>query len=204
MSRIGRTGELCESKLIEWNIADFYSLSETKGSCYESPSFTFYNDTWHLRIYPGGARNAERGFLSLYLEKETRWPSPCSLSVTLCIRKTDGTVIKPIHGDLSMATRSLGLACNNFFDRSVLKQSESELLPLGVLTICCTMNHDGRQDIIKTDTLNEKREIVDYGHLTGNDNNLYYNIMRHVTVIQRYDLTISLFICQEQIKKINA
>lgn len=203
MSGIGRTGELCESKLIEWNIIDFYSLSETKETSYESPSFTFYNATWHLRIYPGGARNAERGFLSLYLEKETRCPSPGNLSVTFCIRKTDGTVIKPIHGDLSMATRSLGLACNNFFDKSVLKRSESELLPSGVLTIHCTLNHDGRQGIIKADTLNEKREIVDYGHLTGNDNNLYYKFMSHVTVIYRYDLTTSLFIFRERIKKIN-
>lgn len=169
MSCLGVTGELGEESKLEWKIANFFSLSATKGSYYISPSFLFGKTSLHLRIYPAGHAGAKSGFLSVFLENEGK--DPLHVNITLHIKKTDGTMTGGRSADVCIES-SMGYV--NFYERSCLQQNESEMMPSGSLTIVCTLKpkHDGKLDIkgekVKNSLEKQTHKMSDHRRLTGN------------------------------------
>lgn len=168
MSCLGVIGKVGELKF-EWEIANFFSLSATKTSYYNSPSFIFQKNSLHLQIFPAGNINAKTGFLSVFLANESN--DPLHVNNTLRIKKADGTMIG--GGSANVCVKS-SMGYRNFYERSCLQQNESEMMPSGTLTIVCVLKpkHDGKLDTTKVEKMENSQEkqthiMSDHRRLTG-------------------------------------
>lgn len=162
MANNGVAGELSETtttkKCIEWNIPEFSSLRRADNCFWESPSFYFVNTLLRLRVY---LPNADNYSLSVSLARESR--SPCNITSTFYIRRSDGTLIT------TMANHGIYEFGINFDSQN---QNVESLSP-DTFTIICDLEFDLNGKQPPTGDANNLKEetavqISEHMILTGN------------------------------------
>lgn len=169
MSLKKHIGELNKTeKGCEWKIPNFSSLCDAE-RFYDSPSFTFLNIPFHLRICP---LRKVYGFLSLYLMSD--YGPSSGVTYSFNIKKYDGTLIGTKIATYLARSDVLGQS-NGFYsfcERHNLTDRKSELLPGDTLTIVCEL-FAGKQTLTsvkETNILKEKAaaEAAKQIRLAGN------------------------------------
>lgn len=144
MSEIGKLNAIPKklSLDIEWEIKNFFSLSEKDGTRYWSPEFSFDGQTWSLRIHPNGASwNYSFGHIDLWL---------CRKSPGIPNRQEFSFAFKTLHGKKVLERHRTGTfkgldshGFPRFISRFEVSRRKSELLPSGVLTVVCSIKYSG-------------------------------------------------------------
>lgn len=151
--RLGEIKSKTEVKVLEWEIPDFWSLSNCKNDWYTTSRFHFENTYWYFSISPGGDDDSSAGYIALTLHTEDHIGRNFAFILELGVKRA---------GDMESAKYELGIKragdvenvkyelvtfngeCNSwrypdFFLRKELLQRKVELLPDGTLTIICSM-----------------------------------------------------------------
>lgn len=139
-------GELLQEKRWEWKIPNLFTTLSQTDYPYFSPSFTFMNVPFNLKIYPP-CRSLD--FLSVYLECNNAPSSDITYSFSM--KKLDGTLIGTVSKSYTFSVTN-GFV--EFFKGCDLREQKCELLSKGTLTIIC----DLKSGFAKKDTLPVKEE----------------------------------------------
>lgn len=140
MAAIGRLNANAKEVDIEWKIRNFSSFRTEIAKYCSSPAFHFANSSWCIHIYPNGVTADSRGFISLYVCRET-FGRPVSLEWSIGLKSSDGKICEEKHSINVFKKKQKSLGYDKFLSRSVLLERESELTPSDVLTVTlfCTV-----------------------------------------------------------------
>lgn len=140
MSQIGNLREYPGEITFEWEIVDFFSLSNEKDIHYESPRFCFSGASWQIWLYPNGeeTRCKSNGWIGLYITRKSSG-SPVSLNYSLGFKTFDGRKDPFSSGTKVFCEKGSGFGASKFISRSVFMEKKSELTPSDVLTVICIL-----------------------------------------------------------------
>lgn len=148
MATIGEVNQILWKFVIQWKIKDIFSLSSKEDEFWLSPSFSFANTSWCLRIYPNGQSKAPLndgqmedsiGYIGIYLLKISSGP-PIHMNYLLGLKTVDKKIEFKFHQTYNFKEMG-GFGRHKFISRSKLLEKKSELMPCDVLTLICKVKH---------------------------------------------------------------
>lgn len=126
---------------IEWKISNFSSLSNGTDNFYESPSFSFADESWYLRVRPNGdVSKGSVGSVGLYLMKSSTGP-PIKMTYTLGLKSFKGEKDSEFHRTYNFILGDAGYGVHGCIVKSELLERMSDLMPTDVLTLFCNLKY---------------------------------------------------------------
>lgn len=139
---IGKVKETSCSLTVEWEISNFFALSEAVDVYYVSPVFYFSDTLWYLKMFPNGQSKYDcKGHIGIYLMRTESGPTSKSVWYKLSVKKSGGKQIETAETKDAF-DRKKGWGVQTFLQRSTLIDKLPELASSGSLTFVCSLRHD--------------------------------------------------------------
>lgn len=141
MEPVGKVNDLAKEFNFEWKIDNFFSLSKEDGKSYDSPMFSFADESWYLTVYPNGdPYDSAVGYISVYLFSPD--PQFINLSWSFGIKTFDGKKVHEEHHTFVFGEDdTTGYGSEKLLKRCTLLERKSELVPSNILTIVLTVDY---------------------------------------------------------------
>lgn len=148
MAKIGNVREYPGEVTFEWEIKDFFSLSNEKDIWYESPKFYFSGTSWQIWIYPNGEETEYKsnGWISIYIMRMSTG-SRVSMHYSFGFKTVVGRKDILKSGTAVFDKRANGTGHTKFISKSMLMEKKAELTPSDVLTVICTLKNSESNNV---------------------------------------------------------
>lgn len=147
MTEVGELSETSGDIKVEWEIKDFFSLSQETDKYYHSPKFYFSGTSWQIQISPKSeVHDASGDWIGLYL---TRMANGLPVAVTFSLRfkNVDEKGNPCIRSANTFNGKGNAWGHPKFMSRSMLMERKSQIIPADVLTVICTLKNDESNNV---------------------------------------------------------
>lgn len=142
---IGEVSETQSEVEVQWRIPDFFTLSDKVDDCYISPTFYFAGTSWYVQIHPNGETTRDSsGHIGIFLVRGDSGPA---ISVKYHLKVVGSKENKEFSSTADFTTKGCGWGISKIMVRSNLLERKSEFAPGDVVTIRCSLKHDGLRDL---------------------------------------------------------
>ena len=116
-STIGELKGIKDDLELEWQISDFFNLSDEQNISYKSPVFDFAGAPWYIKLYPNGHNTKDSiGSIDCYLIKvETN--HSVTLQYEFGLKKIDGKIDKECRATHAFPEKADGRGCTRLISR---------------------------------------------------------------------------------------